>query len=365
MTGKTRTLVPVPSPAPPQTSNQLPPGELRPGPTSRGAATRTFPLLKFMAMRFGLAGPVVLAIVVISFLLTRITPGDPVTALVGDYPASQEYVDALRKSFGLDQPFYAQLWLYLSNMLRGNFGYSFFNKSSVIDLVFQRTANTLALMIPALLFATLIGISLPLLAVRRAGGLLDRSLSMLVLGVDAVPIFWLGQMLTLLFAVDLQWLPAQGMFSLRGHHAMTFVDFLLHWILPGLAVTLAYSVTIARVARASIGEMLNQDFVTTALAKGLTESQVLRRHVLPNALLPVATVIGHNIGHAVVGAILTEAVFGWPGLGGLLVTSIATRDYPVLQGIFLLTSVSVVLANLATDVAYAVIDPRVRYVDSR
>jgi ABC-type dipeptide/oligopeptide/nickel transport system permease component len=316
---------------------------------------------RFFWFRLAWALPIILVILVVSFFLTRLVPGDPILALVGDYPAPPEYIAEMRQIFGLDQPLPVQLGLYILNLFRGDLGFSFANQQPVLALVLERAMRTLYLMIPALILSSLLAVALGLFAARRPGGIIDSLITWLVLIVDSIPVFWMSQIFIIVVAVDLRLLPAQGMLSIRGYSGPLIFDFLLHWILPGLVVTLAYLTVVARVARASLFEMVNQDFVTTALAKGMTNGEVLRKHVLPNALIPVISVIGYNFGHAVTGAIMVEAVFAWPGLGGLFVSSIASRDYPVLQAIFLLTSITVVVTNLATDLLYGVIDPRVRY----
>ncbi len=318
-------------------------------------------MARFFWFRLAWALPIILVILVVSFFLTRLVPGDPILALVGDYPAPPEYIAEMRQIFGLDQPLPVQLGLYILNLFRGDLGFSFANQQPVLALVLERAMRTLYLMIPALILSSLLAVALGLFAARRPGGIIDSLITWLVLIVDSIPVFWMSQIFIIVVAVDLRLLPAQGMLSIRGYSGPLIFDFLLHWILPGLVVTLAYLTVVARVARASLFEMVNQDFVTTALAKGMTNGEVLRKHVLPNALIPVISVIGYNFGHAVTGAIMVEAVFAWPGLGGLFVSSIASRDYPVLQAIFLLTSITVVVTNLATDLLYGVIDPRVRY----
>jgi peptide/nickel transport system permease protein len=298
----------------------------------------------------------------VSFVLTRLVPGDPVTALIGEYPVPDAYIAEMRSRFGLDLPQWQQLLLYLGHLLRGDLGFSFANQQPVLNLLLERSGNTLLLMLPALALSSLLGILVAVVAARWPGGTVDHGLTTIVLAVDAIPVFWLGQMAIIVFAVHLHLLPAQGMLSMRlPMGASVAWDFFLHWIMPGLVITLAYGVVVARVARASIAEMSEQDFVVTAKSKGLTDREILWHHILPNAMIPVVSVIGYNFGHALTGAIMTEAVFAWPGLGGLFVSAITNRDYPVLQGIFLLTAVTVVLANLVTDVVYSLIDPRVRH----
>jgi peptide/nickel transport system permease protein len=304
----------------------------------------------------------VAALVAANFVLTHLVPGDPVDALVGDFPAPREYTDQVRHDFGLDQPLPVQLGLYLENLARGNLGFSFANRQPVLALVLQRAVFTLLLMLPALTVASCVGVLLGGAAARRAGSVSDILLSGIALFGYSVPVFWLGQVVIVVFAVFFRVLPAQGMLSVEGADASggtLIVDYLRHLLLPGFVVAVSYMAVVARVARASLVEAMHQDFTLMALAKGLSPGQTFWRHVLPNALIPVITVIGYNFGYAISGAILTETVFGWPGVGYLFISSIAKRDYPVLDGIFLLTTLTVIAANLITDLAYGVVDPRV------
>lgn len=322
---------------------------------------------RFLLARLGWALPVILAILVINFLIVHVVPGDPIQALVGDFPAPPGYADQVRHEFGLDRPVPTQLGLYLLNLAEGNFGFSFANRQPVLALVLERAQFTLLLMLPALTLAAVLGVVLALAAAPRAGTLWDSGITALSLVGFSLPIFWLGQILVILFAIWLHWLPAQGMFSLRENYVgwARAGDVLWHLTLPMFSVTIYYVAIVARVARASVLDALSQDYVLTAKAKGLRRRQVLWRHVLPNALIPVATVVGYNFGYALTGAILVETVFAWPGLGNLFITSIGNRDYPVLEGIFLVTAIAVVIANIATDLIYALLDPRVRVVGIR
>ena len=319
-------------------------------------------LTRYLFSRLLWAAPIVLAIVVLSFFMLHLVPGDPVTALVGDFPAPPDYIAQVRHDFGLDRSLGTQLWLYLSHVLEGDFGFSFANRQPVLSLVLGRARLTLLLMLPALTLAAIVGIVLALTAAPRAGTWADSLITAISLLGHSVPVFWLGEMLIVLFAVNLQILPAQGLMSLRNPPSglAAVVDVGRHLVLPLFSVMLYYLAVVARVARASVLDMLHQDFVLTARAKGLTRRQVLWRHILPNALIPVVTVIGYSFGYSLTGAILTETVFAWPGLGSLFISSIGVRDYPVLQGIFLLTALTVVFANLVTDLLYWVIDPRIQ-----
>jgi peptide/nickel transport system permease protein len=317
---------------------------------------------RLILARLGWAVPVIGVILVVNFLIIHLAPGDPVQALVGDFPAPPGYLEQVRRDFGLDQPLPVQLWRYGENLLAGNLGYSFANRQPVLGLILARAGTTMILMLPALTTASLLGIVLGLAAARRSGSWIDSGITALALFGYSVPIFWLGQLLIILFSIELGWLPAQGMISLRSNPTgwAAVKDVAWHLVLPAFSITIFFVAIVARVARASIIGVLSQDFVTTALAKGLPRRAVLWRHVIPNAMIPVVTVIGYNFGYSLTGAILVETVFAWPGLGSLFISSVGNRDYPVLQGILLLSSVMVVAANLVTDFAYALLDPRVR-----
>jgi peptide/nickel transport system permease protein len=310
---------------------------------------------------WGLA--MVLGVLVVDFLITHLLPGDPIDALVGNYPAPAEYIARVRHDFGLDESLAAQLGHFLVNLAQGHLGFSFVNRQPVLPLILDRAGVTLILMLPSLIFASLLGIALAVAATGRNGRLMDSALTGVSLTGHSIPVFWLAQILIVVFAIKLQWLPAQGMRSIRTHAPL--LDLLRHLVLPAFCITIYYVAVVARVARASMLEILHQDFVLTARAKGISRRAVLWRHVLRNAAIPVITVVGYNFGTSLTGAILTETVFAWPGLGGLFINSIADRDYPVLSGIFLLASIAVVLANIITDLLYAVADPRIRMTSAR
>lgn len=319
-------------------------------------------MVRYIYVRVFWACVIVVGIVALNFLLTRLLPGDPISALVGEFPAPKEYVEQVRREFGLDEPLHTQLMLYLAQLAQGNLGFSFVNRQNVLPLLLQRAGVTLMLMIPSLVIASILGILIAVRAARSGGSAINTFLTALSLAGVSIPVFWLAQILIMVFSVKLGWLPAQGMISVRSNATgmAWFRDYLNHLVLPAFCITLSYLAVVVRVARSSMLEMLHQDFVLTARAKGLDETTVLWRHVLRNALIPVITVIGYNFGYSLTGAILTETVFAWPGLGGLFVSSVQYQDYPVLSGIFLFAAIAVVLANLITDILYAVVDPRVR-----
>lgn len=315
----------------------------------------------FVIRRLLTSIPVVLVILLVSFVLTRLVPGDPIVALVGDYPAPPEYIEARRQAFGLDLPIYMQALIYFKNLFLGDFGYSFVNRLPVMDLILRRAANTLMLVVPSQVFGSIIAVMLASMAIRRPGGRLDTALTSMILFVDSIPIFWVGQVFIIVFAVQFGLFPVQGMFNIRSSGSNVVLDFLWHWALPGSIVSTFAMVAIARVARVSMIEVSRLDFVTTGMAKGLSRRRVFFRHIMPNAMIPVIAVMGYSFGQALTSSFMIEAVFGWPGIGQLFLGSVASRDYPVLQGIFLLTATLVVVSNLISDVLCAQMDPRIEY----
>jgi peptide/nickel transport system permease protein len=256
-----------------------------------------------------------------------------------------------------------RLALYAWNVARGNLGFSFAYRLPVATLVAERLGNTFLLMATAIALAALVGVALGVAAARRPGSLLDAASTGVSLAGYSIPDFWLAQLLVLLFAVALGWLPAQGIRSVREEYTglAAALDMGRHLILPALALSFRYMALIARLTRASMLEAMSQDFILAARARGLPERLVLVQHGLRNAALPVVTVIGYNLAFVLAGSALVETVFGWPGVGRLLYDAILKRDTPVLLGILLMVSATVVAVNLAVDLLYAVLDPRVRY----
>ena len=301
-------------------------------------------------------------IICVNFAIVKLVPGDPVVALIGEYPAPPAYIEQVRRDYGLDQPILVQFQHYVLAMAQGDFGFSFVNRKAVLPLILERAQYTLLLILPAIAIAFVLGVSLAMLTAARGSGWLHNLVSALVMFGYSMPAFWLGQVLVLVFAVNLSWLPAAGMRSLRVEQSgwPGIWDVFIHMLMP-LACIVAFKLaTILRVARACIVGVLNDDFVVTARAKGASGARVLWRHVLPNAIVPIIVVLGYNLGHALTSSILVETVFAWPGIGTLFVRSIASRDYPVLQGILVLSTVLVVAGNLVADILAALADPRVR-----
>jgi len=319
-------------------------------------------VLPFIGRRLVSLGPLLLGMLVLGFAIIQLAPGDPVQVLVGDYPAPPEYVKQVRERFGLDQPRWVQFARYAGQVVRGNLGYSFFYNEPVLDLIAGRLGATLLLMTSALLISTVAGIGLGIACGRRPGSTADHALMVVGLVGYSLPVFWLGQLLLMGLALKLDLFPTQGM---RGvlfgvGPAGRALDVLHHLALPALTLATRYLALNVRLMRASLVEVGAQDYLRTARAKGLSERVVIYKHALRNALVPVVTMIGLNVGHLVAGAVLTETVFAWPGLGRLIFDSILHRDYPVMLGGLLVVSVCVVVGNLLADLAYAVIDPRIR-----
>jgi ABC-type dipeptide/oligopeptide/nickel transport system permease component len=321
------------------------------------------PLKIYILKRLFHAVPLILCVIVFNFILIHLAPGDPIQSLVGEFPAPEAYISEVRKAFGLDKPLLVQLLLYIRKVATGDLGFSFYYKQPVLTVILHRVPATLQLMIPALLFSALAGVLLGILSSRKPYSLLDNTISTAALVGYCIPAFWLGQMLMLVFSIKLGWLPAQGLgtvgLDLKGLTALG--DRMSHLLLPALALSIRHIAINARMMRGSMLEVSYEDFITLARSKGLEENKIIVRHMLPNALLPVITIIGLDVGFLFTGSVLVETVFGWPGIGRLMYESIVKRDYPVLMGNFLITTVLVVIVNLIVDLIYVWLDPRVKY----
>src|ERR1043166_2779840 len=302
----------------------------------------------FILRRLLLAVPTLLGVLVVAFLLLYVAPGDPVQAMIGER-ADPETIARLRAQLHLDDPLYARFGFYVGNVVRGDLGRSYITNRPITQDIRERFPKTLQLAGAAMLLATCIGISLGVVSARRPGGLADRfALGLAYVGIS-FPVYWVGLLLILFFAVTLRWLPPSGFGSLR---------FL---VLPALTLGMRSIAFLARMTRSTMMEALNSDFIRTARAKGLSERVVTARHALRNALIPIITVLGLDFGAYLTGSILTETIFSWPGIGRYVVNAIARRDLPAIQGAVLFLSAVFVLVNLLTDIAYAKADPRVSY----
>lgn len=320
-------------------------------------------LFSFALRRFILAIPTLLIVISAVFLLVHLAPGDATTFLAGDGAIGDEYLAVIRAEYGLDEPFYVQYFTYITKVITGDLGTSFRYNAPVAELIGERLPATLVLMLGAIVLFVSLGVVFGVFASRRPNSTFDMCLSVGAVAGWSTPLFWLGQMLMIVFAVKLRWLPAQGMFDLQNTAVglARLPDLGLHLILPLCTLGMRYLALGARMTRASMLEVLHQDYIVTARSKGLAEKLVLTRHAVPNALLPVITLVGMNIGTMLTGSVLTEVVFGWPGMGRLLYDGIYARDYPLVIGIVITVSVAVIVTNLITDLVYAFIDPRIKY----
>jgi len=313
-------------------------------------------MLAYIGRRLLATIPVMAVVAVLVFSMLRLTPGDPAAIIAGAAANSQDIID-IRQKLGLDRPIVEQFAIWIGHVLSGDFGESFFFKKQVADLILDRVGPTLALATFTMVWSVLIAVPLGVIAANRQGTWVDR----LVMGFSvlgfSVPVFVIGYTLIYVFSIRLNWLPVQGYQPI----AEGLGGFLQRLILPSLTLSVIYIALIARIARTSILEVLGEDYIRTARAKGLPNRVVLMRHALRNAAVPIITVIGIGVAFLIGGVVVTESVFSIPGLGRLTVDAVLARDYPTVQAVILLFSIVYVLLNLLVDVAYTLLDPRIRY----
>ena len=324
--------------------------------------SRSTQILRYIIRRLFQAVPIVLAIIVLNFFLLNMAEGDAVDVLAGEAgSATPEYMAELRAKFGLDQPLPVQLLVYLKNIISLDLGYSFRHDMPVSVLIVDRFWPTLLLMVSTIILAVLFGILLGLLAAINLNTWKDAVISVFALITYATPLFWVGLMMIVVFSINLRWFPTSGMENIAAFYKGfdRFVDISRHLVLPTITLSLFYLALYTRLMRASMLEQYGQDYVVTARAKGLPERRITFGHVLRNALLPVVTMAGVQVGALIGGSVIVESVFAWPGLGMLAFESLFARDLNLLLGIFLISSVLVVVVNLIVDVIYCFLDPRI------
>ena len=324
--------------------------------------SRSTQILRYIIRRLFQAVPIVLAIIVLNFFLLNMAEGDAVDVLAGEAgSATPEYMAELRAKFGLDQPLPVQLLVYLKNIISLDLGYSFRHDMPVSVLIVDRFWPTLLLMVSTIILAVLFGILLGLLAAINLNTWKDAVISVFALITYATPLFWVGLMMIVVFSINLRWFPTSGMENIAAFYEGfdRFVDISHHLVLPTITLSLFYLALYTRLMRASMLEQYGQDYVVTARAKGLPERRITFGHVLRNALLPVVTMAGVQVGALIGGSVIVESVFAWPGLGMLAFESLFARDLNLLLGIFLISSVLVVVVNLIVDVIYCFLDPRI------
>jgi len=305
-------------------------------------------MIAYILRRLLMLVPVLFGVVLVSFSLLHLVPGDPAQIMAGEVATAQD-IARIRAEYGLDKPLVVQFGHFVWNAARGDFGISIQSRHPIKELLFQRLTFTLQLSLASILVASTIGLLAGIISSTRQYSVFDTASMLGALFGISMPIFWLGILLILVFAVKLHWLPSGGTGSLR------------YLVLPAIALGSASAAVIARMTRASMLEVARQDYIRTARATGYAERVVIFRHALKNAMIPVLTVFGLEFGYMLGGAVLTETVFSLPGIGRLLVEGIFMRDYPVVQGAMMVVGTTFVLVNLLTDVAYAFFDPRIRY----
>ena len=316
---------------------------------------------RFIAGRLLQVVPTMLVIVIVSFILIHVAPGDPVLALAGEH-GDAAYYAFMRHRYGLDQSVPRQLVAYLGQVVTGDLGFSYVYGRGTLRVIMERVPATLLLTGTALAISILVAIPLGAIAASRPHGARDLGISALALGLYSTPAFWVAQIAILALSLRLGLFPVQGMTSAGnaatgGSHLW---DVVRHLALPALVLASQEIAVLVRITRSALLDELPRDHIRTARAKGLSAGQALVRHALPRALLPVVTIVGARVGHLIAGAAVVEIIFGWPGMGRLLLASLQSRDAPILLGLFLVVSFTVVLANLLSDLVYAAIDPRIR-----
>jgi peptide/nickel transport system permease protein len=324
---------------------------------------------RYIAQRFAQTLLVLFGVSLLTFALIHMTPGDPVLVMLGT-DATPSELERLRNLLGLDQPLYVQYLQYLGHLLTGQMGDSIFQHQPVSKLIGDRLPATVELTVAAMLIAVIVGMLTGVVSAIMPYSAFDVTAMFVALAGVAMPVFWLGMLAILLFSLQLGWLPSFGrgepiiqavQYWIRTGDPSDVIDSLRHLILPALTLGAFSAALISRLVRSSLLEVLGQDYVRTARAKGIAQVPVIANHALPNALIPVVTVIGLQVGTLLGGAVLAETIFAWPGIGRLLIQAISQRDYPLVQGIVIVTALVVSLINLAVDLLYAAINPRVRY----
>jgi len=314
-------------------------------------------MLRYIVMRILATIPVMVVVAVFVFLMLRLAPGDPAAVIAGDY-ATAEDVARIREKLGLNESIPVQFMTWIGTLVRGDLGTSIFSGLPVTTLIGQRIEPTLMLGLTTIIFAVLVAVPLGTLAAWKSGSLIDRFVMLFSVGGFSVPVFVLGYMLIYVLAMELKWLPVQGYKSM---FEFGILAFLRHITLPVLTLSVIFIALIARMTRATVMEVLEEDYIRTARAKGQSEFKILMRHALRNAAVPIVTVIGIGIALLIGGVVVTESVFNIPGLGRLVLDAVLARDYPIIQGLILFFSFVYILINLLIDLSYVLLDPRIRY----
>lgn len=318
---------------------------------------------RYIAKRAATSVTTFFAVLVLTFILFRLLPGNPVVLLFRNPQLTPQQIDQLSAQFGLDKPLYVQFILFVLNVFKGNWGISFYYRAPVTQVLFPALLNSVMLLLPATILAILTGVGLGILSGLRRNTSTDVAILSSSLALYAIPTFWLG-MLLIMLALKIGGIPVSGMVSVGASFSSPLQylgNLLRHLMLPMTTLALSLLGQFSIIMRTSLLNELTEDYVLAAYAKGMSKGRLIRKHVVPNALLPTVSIIAISIGTVVAGAVLTETVFSWPGVGTLIYDSIGRRDYPVLQGAFLIVALSVIISNFIADLVYAYLDPRVKY----
>jgi peptide/nickel transport system permease protein len=320
-------------------------------------------MLSYSLRRLAQIIPLLVGVITFTFVLIQLAPGDPVNVLLGEFPASPQFVADLKAELGLDKSVFRQYTAYVGSILEGDFGFSLRSRRPVLDLIVSRMPATLILMTTSMTIAAVVGVLLGVRSARKPYSLTDNVSSFISIAGFSMPVFFTGQILLIVLAVELDLFPVLGMRSIRNPSGglSGLLDLGWHLTLPAMVLAFRYLAINTRITRASMLEVLERDFIITARSKGLSERRVVWRHGFRNALMPITTVMGFNFGYILTGSVLVESVFGWPGMGLLLFDSLSSRDHPVTLGIFIICAVTAMLANFLTDIGYAFLDPRIRF----
>ncbi len=313
-------------------------------------------MIAFIAKRMVATIPVMGVVALFVFLMLRLSPGDPAAVIAGDY-ASPADVERIREALGLNEPIVVQFGTWIWTLMRGDLGISIFTDLPVTHLIAQRLEPTIMLSLTTIVFAILVAVPMGVVAAWKSNTWIDRGIMIFAVAGFSIPVFVLGYMLIWQFSLELKWLPVQG-------YTSPFEDlgrFFWHITLPTITLSVIYIALIARITRASVLDVLEEDYIRTARAKGQTEAKVLIGHALRNAAVPIVTVIGLGVALLIGGVVITESVYNVPGLGRLVVDAILKRDYPIIQGLILMFSLVYIVVNLVIDIAYTLLDPRIRY----
>ncbi len=320
-------------------------------------------MLRFIVKRIMSGLLTVFVVFLINFIIINAAPGDPIKTIMGKETDDPALRQALMEKYGLDKSYPEQFYVQITNALQGNLGNSIIYNRPVGEMIKERLGATVLMGILSAIFALLLGTSVGIYCARREGSVMDVLFSSISYALDAMPSFWLGMMLIILFATRLNILPTQGMFDVRAGYTgfRYFVDVLYHLILPCLTLTLITMPGYFRIAKSSIQQITGEDFIITLRATGMSEKKIFKKYIFKNAILPTVTMFGITLAFLVTGVTLIEIVFSWPGTGRLTMTAINQRDYPTLMGIYLIMSISVAVVMVIVDIVYSMLDPRIRF----